>query len=126
MEDGKSPDEKHNNILLLCTFMRSFDERVWQATKRIPRGKVSTYKEIAHALGCRAYRAVGQALNRNPHAPIVPCHRVVASDGTLGGFAHGPKKKTAILAKEGVHVSGGRIIDFPSRLHRLAKIEKRR
>ena len=63
-----------------------FQERVYSALRKVPRGRVTTYKELGHALKSTAYRAIGQALRCNPYAPEVPCHRVVASDGTLGGF----------------------------------------
>ena len=73
----------------------TFFERVYMLCGKVPKGRVTTYKEIGNALGGRGqvYRAVGVALNRNPHAPAVPCHRVVNSDGRVGGFAHGAKKK---------------------------------
>ena len=64
-----------------------FYRKVWDACSRVPNGKITTYKEIAHALHCNAYRAVGTALNHNPYAPKVPCHRVVNSDGNIGGYA---------------------------------------
>ncbi len=99
--------------------MTPFNQRVWTITKRIPRGRVSTYKEIAHALGCKAYRAVGQALNKNPYAPRVPCHRVVASDGSLGGFAHGAKRKKAMLQREGIQINGNKIRDFSKQFKKL-------
>ena len=90
----------------------SFAERVYQALMKIPRGKVMTYKNMARAIGKpRAYRAVGNALNKNPNAPRVPCHRVIASDGTLGGYGGGLKKKSALLTKEGVKIANGKI-DF--------------
>jgi methylated-DNA-[protein]-cysteine S-methyltransferase len=89
--------------------MKTFAERVYKATKEIPKGKVSTYKDIANALNSKAYRAVGNALNKNPYAPKVPCHRVVASDGALGGFATGIKKKIELLKKEGVIISNKKI-----------------
>lgn len=57
----------------------------------------------------KASRAVGNALNKNPYAPQVPCHRVVRSDGAIGGFASGPKKKIALLTKEGVIVSHNKV-----------------
>lgn len=60
-----------------------------------------TYKEVAHAIGKpKAYRAVGNALNRNPFAPEVPCHRVIKSDGSIGGFASGSNKKLKLLKSE--------------------------
>ena len=87
----------------------SFNEKVWAMTARIPRGKVCTYGDIAKALGTRAYRAVGNALNRNPYAPTVPCHRVVGSDGSLTGFAGGLTKKQRLLREEGVAIESDRV-----------------
>jgi methylated-DNA-[protein]-cysteine S-methyltransferase len=87
----------------------TFDERVWEMCRRIPRGKVTTYKAIADALDTRAYRAVGNALNRNPHWPEVPCHRVVGSDGSLTGFARGIEEKKRLLEREGVTLNGDRV-----------------
>lgn len=80
----------------------SFDQKVWALTSRIRAGQVATYADIARALGSKAYRAVGGALNRNPYAPEVPCHRVVGSDGSLTGFAGGLDKKRELLRSEGV------------------------
>lgn len=80
------------------------------AASRIPRGKVATYKDIARAVERPlAYRAVGNALNKNTHAPKVPCHRVVNSDGRLGGYAGGLSNKTELLKKEGVVVRGKKV-----------------
>lgn len=89
--------------------MASFTERVYDVTKKIPQGNVSTYGELARALGTKAYRAVGNALHVNPYAPRVPCHRVVCSDGRLGGFAGGIQKKQHLLETEGVAVARGRV-----------------
>jgi O-6-methylguanine DNA methyltransferase len=103
-----------------------FQRRVYSLCKRIPRGRVSTYKEIGKALGGygQVYRAVGVALRRNPFAPRVPCHRVVAADGRIGGFhgrTTGPwiAKKNRMLRAEGVEVRNGRIVDFEKRLYRF-------
>lgn len=87
----------------------NFNQKVWALTARIPAGSVSTYAAIAHKLGTRAYRAVGQALHHNPYSPGVPCHRVVASDGRLGGFAMGLPMKVKMLAAEGVRVERERV-----------------
>ena len=97
--------------------MRSFSERVWNLMKRIPCGRVTTYKELAKALNSKAYRAVGNACRKNPYAPRVPCHRVVKSDGAVGGFAgdivgKSVKRKIALLKREGVHVQNGRVVNF--------------
>ena len=81
-----------------------FQIRVWKALKKIKKGEVKTYKEIAIALKKpKAYRAVANACAKNPYAPKVPCHRVIRSDGTLGGFSSpgGTKTKKKILRKEG-------------------------
>jgi len=85
-----------------------FQKEVYQLCKAIPKGKVTTYKAIAEALGTKAYRAVGSALNKNPYA-AVPCHRVIAADGSLGGFAYGIARKKQMLEKEGVVIKNNRI-----------------
>lgn len=99
--------------------MNSFNQRVWALCKKIPKGKISTYKEIARAMNTNAYRAVGNALNKNPYAPIVPCHRVVNSDGRIGGFAYGSRKKITLLRKEGIRIKKARIQNFDKVVHRL-------
>ena len=87
----------------------TFNERVWALTARIPAGTVVTYGDIATALGSpRGSRAVGNALNKNPYAPGVPCHRVVGSNGNLTGFAGGLPMKEQLLITEGVTVRRGR------------------
>lgn len=87
-----------------------FQNQVWQVLKRIPKGKVTTYQRLAKAIKRpRSARAVGNALNVNPYAPQVPCHRVVRSNGEIGGYASGPKKKIAILEKEGVKIVKGKV-----------------
>jgi len=84
------------------TAKMNFNHKVWALTSRIPPGKIVTYGDIAKALGTKAYRAVGAALNRNPYSPKVPCHRVVGSTGALTGFAGGLPKKRKMLSDEGV------------------------
>ncbi len=80
--------------------MISFRENVYKAVKRIPRGETKTYKEIAAAAGRpRAWRAVGNILNRNFN-PKIPCHRVIRSDGKIGGYNCGVNKKIGLLKKE--------------------------
>ena len=87
----------------------SFNEKVWALTARIPPGQVRTYADIARELGTKGYRAVGNALNRNPYAPAVPCHRVVGSNGSLTGFAGGIDKKRELLKGEGIQFRGERV-----------------
>ncbi|HKZ50014.1 MAG TPA: MGMT family protein [Candidatus Nanoarchaeia archaeon] len=88
-----------------------FADYVYKTLKgKVPRGKVATYSTLAKAIGKpNAARAVGNALNRNPHAPIVPCHRVVKSSGEIGGFASGIGKKVTLLRKEGVEVIANKV-----------------
>lgn len=90
----------------------SFFEQCYNLVRQVPEGRVTTYKAICEAMGSHAYRAVGQAMHRNPYAPEVPCHRVVSSDGSLGGFAWGSEKKIALLSQEGIQVQNNAIIDF--------------
>jgi len=97
----------------------SFNERVWALTSRVPVGKVTTYGEIARKLGTNGYRAVGNALNRNPYAPQVPCHRVVGCTGALTGFAGGLEKKKQLLIDEGVVLRNGKV-DLERSFIRLA------
>lgn len=91
-----------------------FQRRVYDETRRIPRGTVITYGELARRIGCGSAQAVGQALRRNPFAPEVPCHRVVAADGSLHGF-YGERsstalgRKRALLESEGVTFDGDRV-----------------
>ncbi len=79
----------------------AFQARVWRALQKIPLGKTASYTEIAAALGQpRAVRAVAQACAANKLALIVPCHRVIRSDGDLGGYRWGIERKRALLARE--------------------------
>lgn len=79
----------------------SFQKKVWKILLTIPRGEVRSYSWVARKIGLpRSARAVGNALNKNPFAPAVPCHRVVRKDGSLGGYAKGLKRKKALLRSE--------------------------
>ena len=87
-----------------------FERDVLVATFEIPKGKVSTYKRIAQRVGKpRAYRAVGNALHKNPLAPVVPCHRVVRSDGRIAGNRESIEGRRLLLKEEGVPLRGDRI-----------------
>ena len=80
-----------------------FEEQVYAIVRKIPKGQTRSYRWVAERLGnAGRARAVGNALNRNPYAPRVPCHRVVNADGSLGGYAGGPAKKRRLLASEKV------------------------
>lgn len=87
----------------------SFQEKVYKVVKKIPNGKVMTYKMVAKLAGSpRAWRAVGNILNKNRNSKI-PCHRVIKSDGRVGGYNRGAKKKEYLLKKEGVLIKNGRV-----------------
>ncbi len=80
-----------------------FQKKVLKTVLKIPKGEVRSYAWVAQKAGFRAAaRAVGQALKRNPYAPHVPCHRVIASSGAIGGYSGGLRKKRELLRKEGI------------------------
>ena|SRR5687767_6551436 len=104
--------------------MESFSQRVYEKLRLVPKGRVTTYKELGMSLGTKAYRAVGNALRNNPYAPEVPCHRVVASDGRIGGFMgrkRGEKieKKIQMLKEEGIQFAEHKVSDFEKVLFRF-------
>lgn len=77
-----------------------FQQRVWQALLMIPYGETSSYGAIAQMVGCRSAQAVGQAVGANPIALLIPCHRVIAANGNLGGYAYGEEIKRRLLELE--------------------------
>jgi methylated-DNA-[protein]-cysteine S-methyltransferase len=100
----------------------AFEARCYALLRTIPKGRVSTYKLLAEALGTRAYRAVGSALSKNPDLITVPCHRIVKSSGEIGGYAGGVAAKTALLEREGVQIKAGRVADFDAVVFRFEKL----
>lgn len=81
--------------------MTEFERKVYRAILDIPVGETRSYKWVARKIGKpNASRAVGNALNRNPFAPLVPCHRVIKNDGSPGGFEGGVEKKKRLLERE--------------------------
>ena len=93
-----------------------FQSKVYAATSDIPRGMVTTYKLLGDSIGCRCSQAVGQALRRNPFAPKVPCHRVISSMLTIGGFqgnrnGKSISEKLKLLSAEGVKFVDGKLVD---------------
>ena len=94
--------------------MTQFQQLCYQTLKnKVPAGTVITYGGLAKLIGNpKAFRAVGSAMNKNPFAPAIPCHRVVKSNGDLGGFAYDISLKIKRLQAEGVSVENGKIVNF--------------
>ncbi len=88
------------------------EHKVYEKLLQVPKGKVTTYSELAKAVGLKnGQRAIGRIMNKNPFPVIVPCHRVILSTGKIGGYAWGEKIKTNMLSKEGVKIKKGKILD---------------
>ncbi len=101
-----------------------FSEKVYSQLKKVPKGKITTYKALAQSIETRAYQAIGTAMKNNPYAPQVPCHRVVSSDGSIGGFKGKKTGKTIqekieLLKKEGIEVKNGKVVNFEEKLFRF-------
>lgn len=109
---GERPDPAE---LPLCPHGTAFQHEVWNLIRQIPHGCASSYGELADLVvlarggGRMSAQAIGGAVGRNPIAIIVPCHRVLAANGAIGGYAGGLDKKLWLLAHEGVDVSGMRL-----------------
>jgi methylated-DNA-[protein]-cysteine S-methyltransferase len=96
-----------------------FNKKCYEKLSLIPRGMITTYAEIANSLDSNAYRAVGNAMANNPKPISVPCHRVIRSDGSLGGYALGINKKIQLLNKEGIIIKNNQVIDYKNKLYRF-------
>lgn len=97
-----------------------FNERCYELLKLVPEGKVTTYREIARALNTSAWRAVGSAMAKNKNLFVIPCHRVVRSDGAIGEYALGADRKSEILSEEGIDITNGRVKDLGRFMHRFS------
>lgn len=102
-----------------------FQQRVYEAVSLIPKGKVSTYRDVARFIDCGSPRAVGQALRVNPYAPQVPCHRIIAASLTIGGFqgwraGAAIERKRRMLALEGILFKAGQLAE-PGRLFSFSR-----
>ncbi len=89
------------------------NQSVYSLVSNIPPGKVATYGQLASSIGIpRAARGIGKILNKNPRPIIVPCHRVVCSDGHIGGYMYGKERKISLLLNEGIPIVNDLIKDF--------------
>ena len=90
----------------------NLEHKVYKKLLQVPKGKVTTYSELAKAVGLKnGQRTIGRIMSKNPFPVIVPCHRVILSNGKIGGYAWGEKIKTNMLSKEGVKIKKGKILD---------------
>ena len=105
-----NPIQTVEDIKKHLTNWTEFEKNVLIMAFKIPEGKISTYKRIAEKVGKpKAYRAVANALMKNPLHPVVPCHRVIRSDGSFGGPKERAKTRMKLVEKEGVPVRNGRV-----------------
>lgn len=96
------------------------EEKVYKKLLEVPSGKVTTYGELAKAVGLQnGQRLIGKIMNKNPYPVIVPCHRVVKSDGKVGGYAWGEKVKANMLTKEGIKIKNSKIISMDEIIYKF-------
>lgn len=100
--------------------MNDLEKRVYRKLLRVPKGKVTTYGELARAAGiANGQRAIGRIMNKNPFPVIIPCHRVVKSDGKIGGYFYGEDVKSKMLSTEGVLIKNGKIQNWEKSVFRF-------
>jgi methylated-DNA-[protein]-cysteine S-methyltransferase len=98
----------------------NLEQKVYKKLLDVPKGKITTYSELSKAVGIKnGQRFIGNVMNKNPYPTIIPCHRVVKSDGSIGGYAYGEKVKTKMLTQEGVKIKNGKVIDLNKKLYRF-------
>ena len=91
----------------------NLEQRVYKKLLEVPKGEITTYGDLAKAVGLKnGQRAIGKIMNKNPYPGIIPCHRVVRSDGSVGGYAYGIKVKTNMLSDEGIKINKGKVLDW--------------
>lgn len=90
----------------------NLEQKVYKKLLEVPRGKVTTYSELAKAVGLKnGQRVIGRIMNKNLYPVVIPCHRVILSNKKVGGYAWGEKVKSSMLAKEGIKIKKGKILD---------------
>jgi methylated-DNA-[protein]-cysteine S-methyltransferase len=95
------------------------EHEIYKKLLEVPKGKVTTYSELAKAVGLKnGQRAIGRIMNKNPYPVIVPCHRVIMSTGKVGGYAWGEEIKVQMLSREGIEIQKGKIVDS-DKIHRF-------
>ena len=98
----------------------NLEEKIYTKLLQVPKGKITTYGELAKAVGLKnGQRVVGKIMNKNPYPVIIPCHRVIMSTGKIGGYAFGKNIKTKMLNDEGIQIKNGKILDLENRVYRF-------
>lgn len=98
----------------------NIDKKIYKKLLEVPKGKITTYGELAKAVGLKnGQRAVGKIMNKNPYPVIIPCHRVIKSDGKIGGYAYGEEIKSDMLTREGIVIKNGKILDLKNKIYRF-------
>jgi methylated-DNA-[protein]-cysteine S-methyltransferase len=98
----------------------NIDKKIYKKLLEVPKGKITTYGELAKAVGLKnGQRTVGKIMNKNPYPVIIPCHRVVKSDGKIGGYAYGEEIKSDMLTREGIVIKNGKILDLKNKIYRF-------
>lgn len=98
----------------------NLSELVYKKLTQVPEGKVTTYSELAKAVSLKnGQRVIGQIMKKNPFPVIIPCHRVVKSDGKIGGYAYGAKVKTNMLKNEGIKIQNGKIQEWNKKFYKF-------
>lgn len=107
---NKDEIKTEKDVVRFLSDWTEFEREVLVATFKIPKGKVSTYKRIAERIGRpKAYRATANALHKNPLHPVVPCHRVVRSDGRFGGNKKEAEARRKLVKEEGVRIENSKV-----------------
>jgi len=98
----------------------NIDRKIYKKLLEVPEGKITTYSELAKAVGIKnGQRLVGNVMNKNPYPVIIPCHRVVKSDGEVGGYAYGKQVKIKMLINEGIKIKNDKILDWENTIYRF-------
>ena len=98
----------------------NLDKKIYKKLLEVPKGKITTYGELAKAVGLKnGQRVVGKIMNKNPYPVIIPCHRVIKSDGKVGGYAYGEDVKSDMLTREGIVIKNGKILDLENKIYRF-------
>jgi len=98
----------------------NLEQKIYKKLLEVPKGQITTYGELAKAVGLKnGQRIIGKIMNKNPYPVIIPCHRVVMSNGKIGGYAYGEHIKIKLLNDEGIQIKNGQITDLKNRIYRF-------